>query len=131
MREVIEENQHLRLERDSERKVMWVIRSSSRPSSAAELAGAFDDIGRHIRPEHRSWGMVLDTRAAPGRNDADFEGGLRRNRTALARFARAVILVSSAAGQLQIQRLAREEGLSLHVAADEREAESLAAGDPP
>lgn len=128
MRRVVEENEHLRLELDEPRKVLWVVRSASRPEVPGELAAAFEGLRRHMPVDVRSWGFVLDTRAAPGRNDREWERGLRQQRSSLAGFARAVILVSSAAGQLHLQRLAREEGLSIMVTQDELEADRLAAG---
>lgn len=128
MRRVVVENEHVRLEVDEPRKVLWIVRSASRPEVPGELAAALEGLRRHMPPDVGSWGLVLDTRAAPGRNDGEWERGLRQQRASLAVFGRAVVLVNSAAGQLHLQRLAREEGLPVMVTQDELDADRLAAG---
>jgi hypothetical protein len=66
---------------------------------------------------------LLDLRLAPGNNDAAFEKqsfeAFERLQAAFVAFA---ILVRSAVGRLQVQRMSRESGQPLHVFFDESEA---------
>ena len=64
--------------------------------------------------------MLVDLRAAPGRNDPDFENAMAKQRLELLRgFAAIAILVQTAAGQLQISRIGREDGVDVAVFTDE------------
>jgi hypothetical protein len=128
MRRVVEENEHVRLEIDSERKVICVVRSSSRPAPET-FASVVQDLERHLPPDPESWGFVYDARDAPGRNEADWEVQLRDARRGFGRFRCTVILVRSAVGRLHFDRLARDDGYTLYVTSDEAEADSLAAGE--
>ncbi|MGE0785302.1 MAG: hypothetical protein AB7S26_06425 [Sandaracinaceae bacterium] len=68
--------------------------------------------------------MVMDTRAAAGRNDPEFETKiLPRILTLLARFEEIGILVKTQAGKMQAQRVSRERGLGHQVFADPDEAD--------
>jgi hypothetical protein len=68
--------------------------------------------------------LLLDVREGPpGRNDEEFErAGERWRREIVAEFERAATLVKSAAGRLQVLRLARVEGREARVFLDEAEA---------
>ncbi|WP_437680908.1 hypothetical protein [Sorangium sp. So ce131] len=66
--------------------------------------------------------LLLDIRAAPGRNDRRFEDATLRLRTAAVRgFARVAVLVRTSAGALQVQRHGREDGVHRLVSDDEDE----------
>jgi hypothetical protein len=128
MRQVVDENEHVRLDVDEERQIVWLVRSASRARSPAESQRGHRCCFR--APAAGFWGrggLVVATRAALGRNDGEFEAGLREQRASFGVFARAVVLVRSAVGELHLQRLAREEGLAILVTRDEAEAERLAA----
>ena len=69
-------------------------------------------------------------RAAPGRNDSQFEASVGAMRPELDRlFRRVVMLVATAAGALQVRRLAREQGRESLVTEDESEALRLCSAD--
>lgn len=56
------------------------------------------------------YGILIDVRAAPGRNEPEFEKRFEPYRTGLQRgFRRVAILVKSTAGKLQVQRYSRED----------------------
>src|SRR5262245_55453682 len=97
MRPGMAENAHLRLGIDSERKVIWVARSSSRPTPET-FAPMAQDLERHVPPDPESWGFVYDAREAPGRNEAEWEAQLRDARRRFARYRCTVILIRSAVG---------------------------------
>jgi hypothetical protein len=55
------------------------------------------------------WRLLVDVRQAPSRNDDEFESIFRKHRDKMfGGFERRAVLVKSASGALQIQRLARE-----------------------
>jgi NADH-quinone oxidoreductase subunit F len=67
--------------------------------------------------------MLLDLREGPGRNDASFEAAmLPAIGNLLSRFARSAMLVKTAVGRLQLQRLGRETSMPMSVFHDEQEA---------
>jgi sulfite reductase (NADPH) flavoprotein alpha-component len=57
--------------------------------------------------------VVVDMRHAPRRNDAEFENAMRHLRDRIGKsFARVALVLESAAGVLQVNRIARDEGAS-------------------
>lgn len=57
--------------------------------------------------------LLIDMRRAPGRNDDAYERAVARYRAeTVARFDQVAVLVRSMPGQLQVQRHAKEDGLS-------------------
>lgn len=128
MGQTLVDNEHLSIEEDADAGVVTLRRKAS-TSSTTSLVDAYEDALGQLRPEHRRFGLVIDTRAAPGRNDPEFEhavGKIRRQAETF--FARIVVLVGSAAGLLQVQRLSREDARSILVSRDPDEAHRLAAG---
>jgi serine/threonine protein kinase len=80
--------------------------------------------------KHRGWGGVVDMRKAPPpRNDLGFEDAMQFLRQRLsAQLSRLSVLVSSAAGLLQVSRIDRVDGISTHVTQSEEDALRYAAG---
>jgi hypothetical protein len=79
-----------------------------------ELFAALDQFGR--------WrgAVLVDLRAAPGRNDAAFEHVMKKLRPRLfAGFRRCGALVQTAVGSLQVARYARQDGIKLMVSSEE------------
>ena len=77
-------------------------------------------------------GLLVDARQAIGRSDDDFEAAMSELRPRLfAEFRRIGVLVRSAVGRLQVQRLARTDGIvdRLLVTSDEAEALTWVRGD--
>jgi hypothetical protein len=55
--------------------------------------------------------LIIDPREAPPRNDGPFEEQTKKSLgAAMARFAKSAVLVKSAVGRLQAQRMAKERG---------------------
>ena len=118
---------------DRLRGVAWVTRSAQRPTSIEEIAGAFDEaIAALNRLDRKRLRLLVDLRAAPGRNDSDFERTMATRRTELMReFAAVAILVQTAVGELQVARITREDGADAKVFSDEAKAlQWLAATKP-
>ena len=120
---------YLRLDGD----VAWFVRKPV-PTTSAEtaregfVAMALALAALPIKPRT----LVIDSRAAPGRNDEDFEGGV----VPLARrfsesFDRTAILVATPVGRLQAERLRRELGWDAVVFGDEAQAVAWSQAPPP
>jgi len=101
-----------------------VTRSGQRSESVAEITAAFDRaIGVLDTLDRPRLGLLIDLRAAPGRNDAEFESAMATRRSQLMRaFAAVAILVQTPVGQLQVGRITREDGADAKVFSDEAKA---------
>lgn len=82
----------------------------------ARLIQALDDLGR------ARYALLSDIRAAPGRNDPEFEAALQRVRPRwIGGFRKVGVLVQSAVGMLQVKRYARQDDIRRLVTTDEDE----------
>lgn len=95
---------------DLDRKVVLLRRSAAPVESIHDLVEQNEMVIQSIRAEHAEWGIVVDMRQAPSRNDPEFEGAMRKLRAATGQFKRVALLVTSATGMLQVNRLSRDEG---------------------
>ncbi len=119
----ISRNDHFTVLVDERRGLIRTIRSDKPFTSLeqvervfAELAATLDGLGRS------RFSLFCDIRAAPGRNDPQFEATLQRVRPSwISGFRKVAVLVKSAVGQLQIQRYARQDGIERLVSNDEEE----------
>lgn len=88
------------------------------------MTSAFTQVNRVLDRHGRArLSLIVDTREAPPRNDPAFEaafGPLRAQM--LSGFRRVAVLVSTPIGKLQVERHAREDGLSVRAFSDEIEA---------
>ena len=81
--------------------------------------------------DRRALVLLLDMRAAPFRNDIDFETAANTHPQRFARgFLRMAVLVRTAAGRLQAQRYFRQRGLEIAAFTEEIEATSLLLAPP-
>lgn len=72
-------------------------------------------------------GLLVDTRLAIGRSDDEFEVLMNELRPRMVGgFRRVAVLVKSAVGRLQVQRLGRADGISDRLLVTSDEAEALA-----
>jgi len=109
---------------DHLRRVARVTRSSQRSGSVEEIVGAFDQaivaLDTLDRPRFK---LLIDLRAAPGRNDAEFERTMATRRSQLIHaFAAVAILVETPVGELQVGRITREDGANAKIFNDEAKA---------
>ena len=96
---------------DDVRRVVLLRRSAVPVESLTELVDQNAQVIAQMQAEHREWGIVVDMRQAPSRNDPEFEGAMSKLRTRVSEaYARVALLVTSTAGMLQVNRLARQEG---------------------
>jgi hypothetical protein len=128
MRRRLFETDLILAEEDLDYDVLIVVRSSV-PATAAGIERTFTELMGRLRPAHKQWGLLIDTRLAPARSDPEVEAALARLAAALQRhFARMVVLVASAAGQLQAQRVDRNADGAARFSRDPGEAFEMAAG---
>lgn len=126
--QVVFENDFLQVFEHPDQKVVRVVRTDRR-GDPSEVLDAHRAAFAALRPDHASWGVLVDVRNAPGRSDESFERSVEALRAQLSsRVARVVLLVSSAVGKLQASRVARESGRAPAVTQNEAEAMRWAAG---
>lgn len=120
----------MRVEEHADHRIIVVRRKAEDPSqlaSSAEVVAGYEEISRLVRSKYQGWGLVVDLRQARGRNDDDFErAAMSLVRQLMQAFTRIVLLVGTAAGQLQVQRM--QTGGLLWARDDEAAAFRLAAG---
>ena len=122
---------HWLMEEDPMQRVVLLRRMGLPFGSLDELSAANQQVVQLIRPEHRAWGIVVDMRQAPPRNDPSFESAMRGLRDAVElRFARTAVLLGTAVGLLQVTRLTREDGATSLATQSEAEALRFARGQP-
>jgi sulfite reductase (NADPH) flavoprotein alpha-component len=122
-------NQHWTMEEDRDNRVVVLRRTGVPFASVAEIVGRNRDVIAKILPEYGEWGVVVDMRYAPARNDPEFENAMRSLRARIGeRFARVAVLLESAAGVLQVNRLGRDEGQRTFATMSENAALKFAIG---
>ena len=101
-----------------------ITRTSKALESMADMTAAWDDICRGLMFVDRARvRMLIDTSAAPGRNDPAFERAFAPIRTELTRgFARCAVVVRMAVSRLQVKRHAATDGADVRVFTDADEA---------
>ena len=89
-----------------------VIERTAVHSGDADLADVFGPAEHALRNVERGkFGLLVDVRLVPGRNDPEFEKRFQPYRQRLQRgFRRVAIVVETTYGKLQCQRYAREDG---------------------
>lgn len=104
-------------------------RSPIPPLSLESMARDNEKLLAALSERHRDFGLVVDTRQAPIRNDTEFERAMGQLRERLTRhFSRTAILIDSRLGELQVARLERDEGRSTLVTRSEGRALRFARG---
>ncbi len=106
------EGAHLKVGELTDSKVI-VIERSALPTGDVDVATIFGAAEKAIEGLKRDrYGLLIDVRAARGRNDAEFEKKFVPVRQSIQRgFRRVAIVVLTPQGKLQAGRYAREDGL--------------------
>jgi len=119
----LHEDRYFRVVADDEARVVRLVRSPTAFPSLEAVERSFEAVAFSMITLRRGWGLLVDTRSAPMRNDAGFEEILSRARARIVgRFGCAAILVTSDMGKLQVARYGREDPRSPRVFSDEAEA---------
>lgn len=104
-------------------------RSAKRADDLSALRAANTEVVGYFEPHHQSWGLIVDMRQAAARNDDAFEEAMQPLRARVSRhFARVVLLLSSAVGVLQVERLRASEHTTWRATRSEAEAITWARG---
>jgi hypothetical protein len=119
----VEASPYYTIQVDATLGVLRLVRSGVAYPSLSAVAEDQKVIGRAL-DQLPGEVLLLDMRAGPpARNDEAFERALANGRRLLGqRFRKVAVLVRSAVGKLQIQRLARADGATPHAFQDEQEA---------
>lgn len=123
-------NQYWAMTEDAERRVVVLIRSASPVRSIPDLVAQNEEVIARIRSEHAVFGVVVDMRQAVPRNDPEFENAMHQLRQELQlRFRRLAVLIESAMGVLQVDRLTRIEETQVFGTQSESAAFKFARGE--
>ena len=105
-------------------------RTDVRSDDLAALREQNRSVMESFDAKHRGWGLIVDMRRAPARNDPGFEDAMKPLRAEVQRrFARVAVLLSSAVGVLQVERLRTTEHADSLTTRDEAEAVAFARGN--
>jgi hypothetical protein len=117
-------NEFVAVSLDQVRRVVRVTRSAERATSIEQITSAFGEAAQAMQHiDRQRYRLLIDLRAAPGRNDPAFENAMAKQRAALmSGFSAVAILVQTATGQLQVARIGREDGLDVTIFTDESKA---------
>ncbi|WP_331115353.1 hypothetical protein [Archangium sp.] len=108
---------------DERLRIVRTVRGDKPFGTLEDLDGIFARLGDALDTLDRSrYGHLADIRAAPGRNDPQFEAAMDRLRPRwIGGFRKIGVLVRSTVGLLQIQRHARRDGVNRLISQDEAE----------
>lgn len=126
------QNKHWVVEKDTVRPLLVVRRTPEPYAAVGEVEASFRPLEQALEgTDRRALVLLIDMRAAPFRNDVDFETAANTHPQRFARgFLRLAVLVRTAAGRLQAQRYFRQRGLEIAAFTDELEATSLLLAPP-
>jgi hypothetical protein len=117
------QNEYFTVLVDERMGIVRTVRNDKPFASIEELDGVFTQLGDALDALGRErYGLLADLRAAPGRNDAQFETTMLRLRPRwVGGFRKVGVLVRSTVGLMQIQRHGRHDGHERVVSKDEDE----------
>ena len=125
------EDGYFRVTADDVARVVRLVRSSRPFPTLEAVEKCFEAVAFSMITIPHGWALLVDSRAAPIRNDDGFEEILSRARARIvARFGCAAVLVASDLGKLQVARYGREDSRSPRVFRDEAEAMAYLATHP-
>ncbi|XYH92905.1 hypothetical protein ACMHYB_34220 [Sorangium sp. So ce1128] len=114
-------NAHYVVTVDPAAQLVRITRSALPSESPAQFEERWMEVSRALdRAGRNGLSLLVDLRAAAGRNDPEFEAAMQRLRPIVMRgFRRVAILVRTTVGALQIQRHLREDGIERMIGSDE------------
>lgn len=122
--QVLSDDGFFRIELDEQRATVALRRSARGFETLEQIASSHRRVVEVTGSVNRSeLALLLDLRASTGRNDPVFEQELGRHRRAMMEGYRAcAALLATTVGALQVQRYAKEDGVSLRTFVDEPDA---------
>lgn len=120
--QLIADTEYMRIEHDPARSLLWVTRTHTPFPSIDQAIQSNQAVVDLLRARPARF-LCLDSRPAPGRNDDEFEQAMRPVFTSyITRFERVAMLVRTAVGRLQMQRLSRSSPVPIGVFSTDEEA---------
>jgi hypothetical protein len=115
---------HFQLRVDRKCRIVMARRTTTPFQGTAEIRDCFRDIQIKLADiPRKSYHLLVDARFGPSRNDRGFELVLEEERGKLLfGFARNAALAATAAGRLQIQRFAKQDGREVFATDDPAQA---------
>jgi hypothetical protein len=112
---VVFSNAYFTVESEEGSRIVRCTRTAEPFTSPAEILRGHEEVARALDRFGRAGAALLvDVRNARGLHDPALEGPMAEGRMRVMEgFARAAVLVKTAAGALQVQRHAREDGVDL------------------
>ena len=117
------QNTHFTVLVEERRGLVRTLRNDKPFASIEEVEVVFTGLIDALdRLDRARYALLADIRAAPGRNDPQFEAAIQRLVPRwIGGFRKVGVLVKSAVGMLQIQRYARQDGIERLVSTEEAE----------
>jgi hypothetical protein len=117
-------NTHWVLECGIVESIVLVRRTANRYSTVADVRSSFEALTQVFETlERKDFGVLVDMRLAPPRDDPEFERAASEQPGYLSRdFTRSAVLIRTATGLLHVQRHMQRLGLPMKVFADEQQA---------
>lgn len=105
--EPLEDNRMVCVGCDPARRILLIERKRSREwVTAVEIIRVLRGVAPMLGTTTEDWGVLFDTRQAIGRNDSAFEAETERLQDyLLENYVRLAVLVRSAAGEMQVERM--------------------------
>ncbi len=117
------------MEEDVKQRIVHLTRYAVPVDSIDDLRAQNAEIIEQFRQVKDDYGIVVDMRQAPSRNDPEFEDAMRHLRLEIGKhYRRVAVLVTSAMGVLQVNRIDRNEGGETFATQSESAARRFAAG---
>jgi hypothetical protein len=117
------------MERDRDRNIVMLRRSADPIDSLTELRSQNRTLVDLMNQTKDANGIVVDMRQAPSRNDPAFEDAMRHLRSCIyTTYPRVAVLLVSAVGVLQVNRIGRNEGAETLATLSEEAADKFAQG---
>ncbi|WP_437923079.1 hypothetical protein WMF37_29095 [Sorangium sp. So ce291] len=125
-------NAHYVVTDDPVAQLARVTRSALPSESPAQFEERWMEVSRALDQAGRSGrSLLVDLRAAVGRNDPEYEAAMQRLRPVVMRgFRRVAVLVRTTVGALQIHRHLREDGVERMIGSDEAQLLEYLSGAP-
>ena len=120
-------NKHWLLERGTKQLLLRLSRTVEPFLRVDDVSASFGEVEYALGAyNRRHFCLLVDMRAAPQRNDPEFEQAASRQPAALSvGFVRVAVLVRTASGRLQVGRHIRTQSISMNMFNDENEAMSF------
>jgi hypothetical protein len=130
--QTVYESPFFQLRFDERRSVAWLVRTAQSSKDQGIVEREIRGLTDFLAGERISkMCLIVDVRAAIGRNDEAFESTILPRFLAISdRFPRVGMLVATPVGKMQLMRLARERGISNDVFVDEAAARAFAGLGP-